>query len=311
MANQDESKNLEELNSILIEMKKSRSYTFGKKSLTILNMLKRCHFFRVLSKIIGRKRIEKISHPEVDNGFVSIKSNDYNMPKILVYTCITGGYDKLGSPFFFPENVDYTFYTDDENGKIRNQSNRDWKVKNVSKKEFNVDDNVLLNRYIKFHPHKIANDYDYAIYVDGNVCPVGDLTELVYEAKQAKTGIALHRHRQRDSVYDEAKVCEILKKGDPKKIKNQMKKYKEEGFPADYGLFECNVIVTDLHNLRSEEILNDWWQEFLSSGSYRDQLALPYVLWRRGYRFTDVGSLGKNVYRNPKFLIAEKTHEVV
>ena len=39
------------------------------------------------------------------------------------------------------------------------------------------------------------------------------------------------------------------------------------------------------------------------SGSGRDQLALPYIIWKLGYHMSDIGSLGNNLFLNPKFRI--------
>ena len=33
----------------------------------------------------------------------------------------------------------------------------------------------------------------------------------------------------------------------------------------------------------------------------RDQLIFPYILWKMNYKIDDVGSLGNNEYRDPKF----------
>ena len=113
----------------------------------------------------------------------------------------------------------------------------------------------------------------------------------------------MHRHGARDCVYDEAMVCLLYRRGSAKKIKEQMAKYCSEGFPKNYGLNEANVIVADLKNNRSSNLLNEWWNELLCAGSLRDQLAWPYVLWKNKLSVDDVGCLGVDVYTNAKFQI--------
>ena len=76
-----------------------------------------------------------------------------------------------------------------------------------------------------------------------------------------------------------------------------------EKFPRNFGLFECNVIVSDLNNDKSKRILDAWWNEFLNTDVKRDQLIFPYVLWKLGYKFNNVGYLGNNVYKNYKLHI--------
>lgn len=113
--------------------------------------------------------------------------------------------------------------------------------------------------------------------------------------------MAMFKHHTRDCIYDEEKVCNIYKKGKKEKIKKQIEKYISEGFPKNFGMLEGNVIVTDLKNKNSLKIQNSWWEEFLNSESLRDQLSLPYVLWKLNYRINDIGTLGNDVYRCPKF----------
>ena len=85
----------------------------------------------------------------------------------------------------------------------------------------------------------------------------------------------------------------------------EINKYREEGFPKAFGLYECNVIVCDLNNKNSETITTSWWDNFLNSESYRDQITLPYVVWKNGFEFDDIGSLGDNVYKNSKIRMEE------
>jgi hypothetical protein len=163
------------------------------------------------------------------------------------------------------------------------------------------EEGMNANRFFKMHPKDILPDYPYSIYIDGNVLVVSDVSSLCSIAKGVKSGIAMHRHNERDCVYLEAEVCKLFKRGNAAKIDEQMKKYKAEGFPEHFGLFEATIIVVDLKNTLSRKILNDWWNEFKTSGSGRDQLAFPYVIWKNGLKMEDVGVLGNCVDLNPKF----------
>ncbi len=53
-------------------------------------------------------------------------------------------------------------------------------------------DNAGLNRYYKMHPDVLFEDYNYSIYIDGNIKVIGDLT--AYINLISKAGIAVHRH---------------------------------------------------------------------------------------------------------------------
>ena len=153
------------------------------------------------------------------------------------------------------------------------------------------------------HPFEIFPEYDYAVYVDGNVCVTSDISALISAADEGKTGFAMHQHVLRECIYDETEACILYGKGNSKKLKEQIVRYRKEGFPTKYGMLEATIIIFNLHSKECQMLMSDWWDEFIRSGSKRDQIALPYVLWKKGYKISDVGCLGKNVYKNPKFQV--------
>ena len=116
-------------------------------------------------------------------------------------------------------------------------------------------------------------------------------------------GVALHKHCLRTCVYDEANVCIKAKKGNKKGIKEQISKYKKDGFPGNYGLLEATVIISEINNPNASTIFNDWWQEYINTGSFRDQLSLPYTLWKKNIQIDAIGTLGNCVYTNKHFYI--------
>ena len=139
--------------------------------------------------------------------------------------------------------------------------------------------------------------------MDGNVQVVSDLTALTEIAKCSKIGIAMHKHPARKCAYVEAQVCIASKRGNADAIKKQMERYRKEGFPENFGFCEATVIATDLRNPNAKQIMECWWNEFCNTGSGRDQLSFPYVLWKNGFSINDVGLLGNNILFNPKFRI--------
>ena len=59
----------------------------------------------------------------------------------------------------------------------------------------------MINRYIKLHPQEFfLNEYRYAIYIDGNIRVMSDLSPYTRKCN-CKTGIAMHRHVQRICAY--------------------------------------------------------------------------------------------------------------
>jgi len=258
-----------------------------------------------LSKLFNIKKnvLYKINKGTLHNNNKKYKHKIINDKKIVIYSCITGNYDNFLSPLIKEKCCDYVIFTNNIEKNNLNEFVSIQKIPNyIIDKNY---DNTLINRYIKMHPHELfSNSYDFSIYLDGNIQCISDVSNLIFEVNK-KYGIALHNHCCRNCVYEEAKILKILGKGNKKKITRQMKEYRENNFPSNYGLLEANVIVTDLHNLKSKEILDSWWDEFLRSDSYRDQLSLPYILWRKKILTSEIGTLGDNVYENPKILKIE------
>lgn len=240
-------------------------------------------------------RIFLVSNREKENNYKYCSKQWTERGKIVVYTSITDRYDKL---LKVPklDGVDFVAFVD---GVSSEKICSGWKVCDTPCRIDETENGVLRNRFVKLHPFNFfGHKYDYSIYIDGNIAIRGDIRNFLFGINK-KTGLALHRHRSRDSVYNEIKACKILKKGNLKKLKEQNLYYKRDGFPANFGLYECNVIAIDLHNKNAKKIMDAWWKEFLRSESMRDQIALPYAVWKLGYKFDDIGSLGDNVYRNP------------
>ena len=112
----------------------------------------------------------------------------------------------------------------------------------------------------------------------------------------------MFRHHSRKCIYIEEKACLLQNKGNKDKIIEQINKYKSDNFPANFGLLEGTIIVSNLKSKKAKNLLIDWWNEFYESESLRDQLSLPYVLWKNNYKIDDIGFLGNNIRACPKLL---------
>ena len=115
----------------------------------------------------------------------------------------------------------------------------------------------------------------------------------------------MHKHRNRDDIYAEYKVCKLLKKGNINQMKKQINCYKDNGFPKKYGMLEANVIVCNLKNNFGKKIMNEWWEEFKLRNSGRDQISLIFILWKNKIKVNEISNLGYDVYNNPIFWIYE------
>ncbi len=214
--------------------------------------------------------------------------------KIAIYTCITGNYDNVLQPKCIENNCDYFLITETppkELGVYR------WINVNevISQNDLSPKDK---NRYCKMHPFELFPDYDYSIYLDGSVQIIREITH--YTTKVGTIGLAMHRHRKSNDIYSESIFLSWLGAVDKQNLLIDMKRYMEEGFPKQYGQFECGMIVTDLHNSKAHELYINWYNEYMRS-SKRDQQSLVYILWHMGYNAEVIGSLSEkyNIGTNP------------
>lgn len=295
---------LEKVNFDYLKIIESKEYRTGKRFYKICDMLKKFQIKRFLyyakAMQVQKKLVKKLPVCNDKKFVCNAKEESCDSErKINIYSCITGNYDSICEPIYIAPNEEFYMFTDEVEKTIESK----WIGRDV--KQLGLGEGENINRYCKMHPFQLFETGDFSIYLDGNVQVVSDLNSLCDIAKSARTGIAMHIHHARNCVYDEAVACEILGRGDLKAIKQQMLEYRETGFPEKFGLREATIIVVDLHNSNARRVMESWWEEFKRSGSKRDQLAFPYVVWKLGFEMDDIGYLGDNLLNNPKFRIMD------
>lgn len=221
--------------------------------------------------------------------------------KFAVYTCIAGGYDSVVEPAYPSEDCDYYLISD------RNPQNLEifqWMNLNEIVPE-GVEDNFRKNRFCKILGPEIFSEYDYSIYVDGNIKIMGDVRK--YAGMTGRSGIAAHELPDLDDLYAHAMVCTIAKFDKRSLVYKQIDDYYKEGMPRHYGMFECTILVRENKNPICRRIMADWWDQVWKR-SYRDQLSLTYCLWKNGMTAGDAGVLGKNYRMNADFRRTSEHH---
>lgn len=223
-------------------------------------------------------------------------TNYFSDERIAVYTCIIGNYDSLQEPIVHPDNIDYYAITD---FKIPVTSM--WqRIDANTFSDIQGYSNALKNRYFKINPHKVFKDYKYSVYVDGNFRICTDFTEHVN--RMAETGFSHFRHSKRMCVYEEAEVCRLLGKESSENIDRYINRLREHGFPENYGLLACDILVREHNNPLCIKVMEQWWVEFRDYVK-RDQLSLPYVLFMNGIPIDAVVTLGGDVHKDYSFQI--------
>lgn len=209
---------------------------------------------------------------------------------LLVYTAIFGGIDNLQEAPSF-KGVDYICFTDKNQKKAKG-----WKIIKCKEKEKNNP--RLEAKDYKIRPHRhLPKKYEYSIWVDGTHLPKVNPWELI-SRYMGKNEIAFFAHPLRKSVYQEAKACLKGKKDSPKKIIDQVEKYKKEGFISK-KLISGGVIIRKHNSKKISNLMEDWWKE-VKNGSIRDQLSFNYVAFKSKI---DYSIIPGNVYKNDFFKV--------
>ncbi|WP_081372014.1 glycosyltransferase domain-containing protein [Selenomonas ruminantium] len=245
------------------------------------------------------KKISEISE------YVGLDSCVYSgeLPKVIVYTCITGKYDNFSEPLYKSPNCHYVAITDNQ---VDKQSN--WEIISIDRYADCIPaglNNLQINRWIKMHPHLLFPEYDYSIYVDGNVTIVTDIMPIILRQHMGNKFLGIHLHYCREKIKSEANAllsCGKVNYKSKKKMMEQIESYYKKGYDDSVKLLEATIIVRKHNNERCIKIMEDWWTEFIS-GIQRDQLSLPYVLWNNDVCMNDIYLLGDNEYANPRFFI--------
>lgn len=132
-------------------------------------------------------------------------------------------------------------------------------------------------RYYKTMSHKIFPDADVTIWLDANIRIL-----VLYESAVSwllGNDIAAFKHPQRNCVYEEIAACKLLKKGNRKNIERQERAYLNAGLPHKGGLLDTRCVIRR-HTEKVKALNEMWWAE-IEKFSERDQVALPYALWKQ------------------------------
>jgi hypothetical protein len=135
---------------------------------------------------------------------------------------------------------------------------------------------------IKILPWEHFERWDECVWRDANI----EVTRL----PTLDADLAMHTHRDRRCIFDEAAKCIEYGKDDPDVIRAQIARYANH--PPRWGLWE-NGMIYRRNTPAIRALCEDWWRE-LDAGSERDQISLPPVLRRHGIR---PESLGPSIWK--------------
>lgn len=198
--------------------------------------------------------------------------------KITVYTCLVGDYDAIVSPRMHDPRLRFVCFTDNRQRNVRG-----WEFRELRSPE-EIRSPALINRYHKILPHELGLPHAWSVYIDANIGVMGRLSELVDRAASHQALIACPRHPQRCTVREEIDACVRLNKfeaADRALAEKRLEAYLEEGMPPDATLTANYLLIRAHGDNRLQEAMHTWWCEVRDSVR-RDQLSLPYALWKHG-----------------------------
>ena len=191
-------------------------------------------------------------------------------PKIIVYSAIFKRFDRLRS-VSDRNGAEYVHFTD------KKQPTTGW---NCIIPPRTTKNHRRENRRYKCLSHKWFPTADWTIYIDGNLKLKVSPNVIINICKNVSksASIFIFPHKERNCVYLEAGICAQLGLDTTSILVSQIERYRSEGFPENYGLFWGGMIV---RRSGCEEFNELWWDE-IQKGSCRDQISLPFVLWKTG-----------------------------
>ncbi len=218
--------------------------------------------------------------------------------RLAVYTCIFGNYDMINEPICKDRYCDYFIITD----QIVNENSIWIKLNPTLPKDFANWPNSIKNRYFKMHPEKLLQDYEYSLYVDGNIILLTDVYPMLELLGNKFIGI--FKHPQFGCFYKCAEFLKEIQLVRPEESDEQVRQYSQEGFPHDYGYFECGFLLRRHNHPKCIQLMDTWWEQYLKFVK-RDQQSIMYSLWKNGLTQDDVACLGSNIRRHPRFFFRD------
>lgn len=184
----------------------------------------------------------------------------------VIYTVLTGGYDRLQQPLVTDPGFHYVCFGD--------HAGQDgvWELREIPFE----GSPVLRARWAKMHPHILLPEYDYSVFMDANLCISGaEFYSFIGDAP-----VAILQHPERDCVWEELRYCYLKDKVSTCsafRIHRMLR-----GMPRHWGLAETNVLARKHNDSQIVDLDELWWRLLQESGGSRDQLVFTPALHTLG-----------------------------
>lgn len=178
-----------------------------------------------------------------------------------IVTVLLGKYDQLKpAPKF--KGWDTILFTDQYYPDLKG-----WTIHKVKSNDPAID-----SRYYKWLTHITLPMYQTVCYVDAS---------MTFK-KEPPSEPTFFKHPARTNVETEGARIVQLHKADKKQVLEQLEHYKENGFKDDHGLYQNGFFVRT-HDIYTNDLCETVY-ELVTQFTGRDQLAMPYALFKTKYK---------------------------
>lgn len=212
--------------------------------------------------------------------------------RIAVVTAIIGDVDELHDPALQSVEADWYCFSN------LKRSSKIWKLQPEIHGDIFPGNTNMQAKWYKWQTHKIPilSDYDWLVWIDASI-EVGCGTFIEDFIKCAENGYAFYQHPNRECAYREMNHSYGIPKYRHINFEELHKKYNDEGFPEDWGLWASGVHVKK-NVPEISKIFDMVWEEVKTQGE-QDQIAMSYAFWKSGNRpstFNPEGGLYHSKY---------------
>lgn len=202
------------------------------------------------------------------------------MDDIIVYTCITNGYDKL-KPLKWEDGVKYVCFSDGTVNPIGK-----WEMRPIDRWR-NYKNARLTARYYKTHPHILFPDHKWSVWIDGSITPKISLRNIITELDKNGDIFSASSHCY-STFSKEFEEILIARYEDENIIRDIVKRYNKEKVPNNIGLHTTNKLIR--LNVDIIKTFNEQWWDEIKRNSIRDQVSFDYVRWKLGIKIAELNN---------------------
>lgn len=191
----------------------------------------------------------------------------------VIFTAIVGQYDEITQPQLVVEDYEYVIFSND----ISEDRLGIWQVRKIP---YRNDDPTRVARWVKTHPHILFPDYQYSVWIDGNVKIIDKKAYDIFNDLYNKGVIvSSFAHSRKNCAYKECLGIMLSGKDTLQTMMPEVLHLKEEGYPVNNGLCETNCVFMRLDSPKVHDFCETWWG-MIEQYSKRDQLSFNYALWK-------------------------------